>query len=207
MRPVTIPRFGDADVLTVADLPTCTTVSATPDEGAGMPASDVELRPARPEDAPAIAAIWHLGWRDGHLGNVPAELTAARREDSFRTRAVRRIGDTTVAVVGGEVAGFTMVVGDEVEQVYVAAGHRGTGVADLLIEDAERQIRVAGHPTAWLAVVPGNARARRFYERRGWADAGPFDYAAEGERGSIPVPSHRYVKQLGGVAGTGLEPV
>jgi CubicO group peptidase (beta-lactamase class C family) len=48
-----------------------------------MPAVDVELRPARPEDAPAIAAIWHLGWRDGHLGNVPAELTAARRENSF----------------------------------------------------------------------------------------------------------------------------
>jgi len=161
-----------------------------------MPSADIELRPALPEDAPAIAAIWHLGWRDGHLGNVPAELTAARQEDSFRTRAARRIGDTTVAVVGGEVAGFTMVVGDEVEQVYVAAGHRGTGVADRLIEDAERQIGAAGHPTAWLAVVPGNARARRFYERRGWADAGPFDYAAEGERGPIPVPSHRYVKQL-----------
>jgi GNAT superfamily N-acetyltransferase len=165
-----------------------------------MPASDVELRPARPEDAPAIASIWNLGWRDGHLGNVPAELTAARQEDSFQTRAARRIGDTTVAVVGGEVAGFTMVAGDEVEQVYVAAGHRGTGVADLLIEDAERQIRAAGHPAAWLAVVPGNARARRFYERRGWADDGPFDYAAEGERGPIPVPSHRYVKQLGRVA-------
>ena len=161
-----------------------------------MPSVDIELRPALPEDAPAIAAIWHLGWRDGHLGNVPAELTAARQEDSFRTRAARRIGDTTVAVVGGEVAGFTMVVGDEVEQVYVAAGHRGTGVADRLIEDAERQIGAAGHPTAWLAVVPGNARARRFYERRGWTDAGPFDYAAEGERGPIPVPSHRYVKQL-----------
>ncbi|HWD42384.1 MAG TPA: hypothetical protein VHM23_01435 [Actinomycetota bacterium] len=53
---------------------------------------------------------------------MPAELTAARQEDSFRTRAARRIGDTTVAVAGGEVAGFTMVVGDEVEQVYVAAG-------------------------------------------------------------------------------------
>jgi hypothetical protein len=62
-------------------------------------------------------------------------------------------------------------------------------------EDAPA-IVAAGHPTAWLAVVPGNARARRFYERRGWADAGPFDYAAEGERGPIPVPSHRYVKRL-----------
>ena len=161
-----------------------------------MTAPDVQLRRALPEDAPAIATIWHLGWRDGHLGHVPAELTAARRADSFRIRAAQRIGDTTVAVIGGQVAGFTMVVGSEVEQVYVAAGHRGTGVADLLIDDAERQIRAAGHRSAWLAVVPGNTRARRFYERRGWTDAGPFDYAAAGDGGPIRVPSHRYVKEL-----------
>ena len=49
---------------------------------------------------------------------------------------------------------------------------------------------------AWLAVVAGNARARRFYERRGWSDGGPFEYAAAGDHGPIPVPSHRYVKDL-----------
>lgn len=161
-----------------------------------MAASGVKLRRAVPEDAPAIAAIWHAGWRDGHLGNVPAELTAARQPDSFSTRAAQRLGDTTVAVIDGQVVGFTMVVGDEVEQVYVAADARGSGVADLLMDDAERQVRDAGHTTAWLAVVAGNARARRFYERRGWADAGLFDYAAATDRGPVPVPSHRYVKQL-----------
>lgn len=161
-----------------------------------MAAPEVDLRRARPDDAPAIAAIWHLGWRDGHLGNVPEELVAVRHEDSFHTRAAQRIGDTTVAVVGGQVAGFTMVVDGEVEQVYVGAGHRGTGVAGLLLDHAEAQVRAAGHTTAWLAVVPGNARARRFYERRGWVDTGLFDYAAAGDRGPIPVPSHRYVKEL-----------
>jgi GNAT superfamily N-acetyltransferase len=161
-----------------------------------MAAREITLRRAVPEDAAAVAEIWHLGWRDGHLGNVPEELTTVRGEDSFRTRAARRIGDTTVAVVGGEVAGFTMVVGDEVEQVYVAAGHRGTGVADALLDDAERQVRAAGHTTAWLAVVAGNARARRFYERRGWVDAGLFTYAAASDRGPIRVPSHRYEKAL-----------
>jgi GNAT superfamily N-acetyltransferase len=161
-----------------------------------MAAPETTLRRAVPEDAAAIAVIWHLGWRDGHLGNVPDELTAVRGKGSFRTRAAQRIGDTTVAVVGGEVVGFTMVVGDEVEQVYVAAAHRGTGVADALLDDAERQVRAAGHTTAWLAVVPGNLRARRFYERRGWVDTGRFDYAAAGDRGPVPVPSHRYEKAL-----------
>jgi hypothetical protein len=89
----------------------------------------VTLRQATANDAPKIAEIWHLGWRDGHLGFVPQELVAARHEDSFRTRAAQRVSDTTVAVIDGDVAGFVMVVGDEVEQVYVAARHRGTGVA------------------------------------------------------------------------------
>jgi GNAT superfamily N-acetyltransferase len=157
---------------------------------------EVTLRPASPGDAPKIADIWHLGWRDGHLGFVSEELVAARHEDSFRTRAAQRVGDTTVAVVDGEVAGFVMVVDDEVEQVYVSALHRGTGVADTLLAEAERQVVRAGHATAWLAVVAGNARARRFYERRGWSDAGPFTYAAAGDAGPIPVAARRYVKHL-----------
>jgi ribosomal protein S18 acetylase RimI-like enzyme len=156
----------------------------------------VTLRQATANDAPRIAEIWHLGWRDGHLGFVPDDLVAARQQDSFRTRAAQRASDTTVAVIDEEVAGFVMVVGDEVEQVYVAARHRGTGVADTLMTEAERRIARAGYATAWLAVVAGNARARRFYERRGWSDAGPFTYAAAGEDGPISVPSRRYVKHL-----------
>ncbi len=54
--------------------------------------------------------------------------------------------------------------------------------------EAERRIGDAGHPTAWLAVVAGNARARRFYERSGWSDRGQFDYAAASDHGPIPVP-------------------
>ena len=161
-----------------------------------MNADDVELRPAQPSDAPAIAQIWHLGWRDGHLGHVPRELLAARHEDSFRARVPARLTDTTVAVIDGEIAGFVMVVDAEIEQVYVARRHRGTGVADVLMAEAERQIGEAGHAGVWLAVVAGNARARRFYERRGWSDHGLFDYQAASDRGPIPVPSHRYVKEL-----------
>jgi ribosomal protein S18 acetylase RimI-like enzyme len=160
------------------------------------PAHLVTLRPATADDAPKIAEIWHHGWRDGHLGFVPQELVAARHEASFRSRAAQRVSDTTVAVVDGEVAGFVMVLGDEVEQVYVAGPHRGTGVADMLMTEAERQVARNGYATAWLAVVAGNMRARRFYERRGWSDAGPLNYAAAGEDGPISVPSRRYVKHL-----------
>ncbi|MPZ69741.1 MAG: GNAT family N-acetyltransferase [Actinobacteria bacterium] len=155
------------------------------------------LRRAKPEDAADVAEIWRSGWRDGHLGFVPQELVDVRTDGSFLARAAERIGDTTVAAIDGAVAGFIMVVGDEVEQVYVAAAHRGTGVADALMLEAERQVRANGHPKAWLAVVAGNQRARGFYERAGWTDEGPFDYLAAVGDGTIAVPCHRYTKAPG----------
>ena len=154
------------------------------------------LRPAAPDDTMAVAAIWYAGWRDGHLGNVPDELTAARTEESFGERAVQHVADTVVALLGDEVAGFAMVIGDEVEQVYVAAAHRGTRVAGALLDEAERIVRDSGHDRAWLAVVAGNERARRFYERNGWNDEGLFDHKAPSELGPITVPAHRYVKRV-----------
>jgi GNAT superfamily N-acetyltransferase len=157
---------------------------------------NVDLRRGRPEDAGAVAEIWRLGWRDAHRGFVPDKLVEARTDESFRARAGDRIGEMTVAVVDEEVAGFVLVVDDEVEQVYVSASHRGTGIAGALLREAERQVRVNGHSKAWLAVVAGNARARAFYERAGWRDEGPFEYAAAGEDGTIAVPCQRYVKQV-----------
>jgi ribosomal protein S18 acetylase RimI-like enzyme len=157
---------------------------------------NVTLRQAQQEDASAIADIWHLGWRDGHLGFVPQELVEARTEESFHARAAERVDDVTVAVVDGAIAGFIIVVDDEVEQVYVAAQHRGMGVADVLMKEAERQVRANGHSKAWLAVVAGNARARGFYERVGWRDEGPFEYSAAAANGPIRVPCRRYTKQV-----------
>jgi ribosomal protein S18 acetylase RimI-like enzyme len=155
------------------------------------------IRPAEPGDAAAVAEIWRSGWRDGHLEDVPAALIRVRTDESFRTRAAERVGDTTVAVVDGAVAGFIMVVHDEAEQVYVSAAHRGKGVADALLAEAERQVREKGHDVAWLAVVSGNARARAFYERLGWRDEGGFDYEAAVEDGTtVSVPCRRYVKPV-----------
>jgi ribosomal protein S18 acetylase RimI-like enzyme len=155
-----------------------------------------ELRPATADDAPAIARIWYFGWRDGHLGHVADELVALRTRESFDQRAAARVADTVVATVDGAVAGFIMVVGDEVEQVYVAGEHRGTGLAAALLTEAERLVAANGHDRAWLAVAPGNARARRFYERRGWIDEGLFDYPAATADGPMPVPCRRYVKRV-----------
>jgi ribosomal protein S18 acetylase RimI-like enzyme len=154
------------------------------------------IRPAHDGDAPTVAAIWYDGWRESHLGNVPDELAAVRTEESFGDRAQRHLADTLVALVDDKVAGFVMVVDDEVEQVYVSADHRGSRVANALLSEAERLVKDTGYDRAWLAVVAGNARARRFYERNGWVDEGPFAHQAPTDGGPIAVPAHRYVKRV-----------
>lgn len=160
--------------------------------------SEARLRPGSAGDAADVARIWEAGWRHAHVGRVPDELVAVRTSDSFRSRAVDRVDDTTVADVGGEIAGFVMMIpgSDEVEQVYVDEAHRGSGVAGLLLTEAERQVAAGGHARAWLAVVIGNARAKRFYERQGWSDDGPFDHAAPVEGGDILVHCHRMVRDV-----------
>jgi GNAT superfamily N-acetyltransferase len=153
------------------------------------------LRAATPEDVERIAQIWHAGWRDGHLGHVPDALVPHRRLEHFRGRVPPRLPTTTVAAAAAELLGFVTIHDAEVEQLFVDAAARGTGVAAALLRHAEATI--AGRfDTAWLAVVEGNGRARRFYERCGWRDTGGFDYMAEVEGGRLPVPSRRYEKSL-----------
>lgn len=101
-----------------------------------------------------------------------------------------------VAAVGADIAGFVAVVEDEVEQLYVDSDHRGTGVASALLSHGEKVVSAAGSTQAWLAVATGNSRARRFYGRQGWTDAGPLSYPAKTRSGEILVPCRRFTKDL-----------
>jgi putative acetyltransferase len=95
-----------------------------------------------------------------------------------------------------EVAGFGGVIRDEVEQLFVAGTHRGSGVAGLLLDEAERQVAAQGYDEAWLAVVAGNTRARRFYERRGWRDGGDLPYEVDAGGATYVSPCRRYLKRV-----------
>jgi GNAT superfamily N-acetyltransferase len=153
----------------------------------------VTLRKAGPADATVIAELWHRGWRDGHLGHVPAGLVVHRQLADFHRWAPAVIGRTTVACEADRILGIVTVRGDEVEQLYVAAEVRGSGVAAELLRHGERVVGTY-HDLAWLAVVPGNARARRFYEREGWRDAGEIRHPEPTATGAIPVTARRYEK-------------
>ena len=96
----------------------------------------------------------------------------------------------------GVVAGFIMVAGDEAEQVYVDRAFRGSGVAALLLTEAERQIAAAGHDVAFLVVVRGNDRAQAFYARQGWTDEGDVDYPVRALGEDFISPCRKFTKSV-----------
>lgn len=155
------------------------------------------LRPAHTTDIDAIVDVWFGGWREAHLGQLPEALLTHRSEQTFRDRIPEIISACTVATVDDRVVGIVVTADDEIEQLYVAPDQRGTGVAAALLGHGETKI-AGRYQRAFLAVVDGNARARHFYERHGWYDAGPFDYHAWTSTGEqITVPCRRYEKALG----------
>jgi putative acetyltransferase len=157
------------------------------------------LRPARADDAEAVAAIFHRGWHDVHPGRVPDGLTERRTPEAFLDRVSARIAetdDTTVAEVDGVVAGFVMVSDDEAEQVYVDRSFRGTTVATLLLTEAERQIAASGYDVAFLVVVRGNDRAQAFYARQGWTDEGDVDYPVTALGEDFISPCRKFTKRV-----------
>jgi len=161
--------------------------------------TDPILRPATADDVDAIGSLFHQGWHDVHPGHVPDGLTERRTPEAFHDRVAQRVAqtdETTVAEVDGTIAGFIMVSGDEAEQVYVDRAFRGSGVAALLLTEAERQIAAGGYDVAWLVVVRGNERAQAFYAKQGWIDEGDFDYPVTALGESFISPCRRFTKRL-----------
>lgn len=157
----------------------------------------ISVREAMISDVAPIAEVWRAAWLDGHRGQVPEALLAARGPDYFAAQAAAKLTSALVATdSSGRVVGVAITAVDELFQLAVdrAARNRGAGAA--LLRAAEERIIADEHAQAWLAVVPGNTRARDFYARHGWQDTGPVTYDAPAATGSIPVPVHRYVKEL-----------
>jgi GNAT superfamily N-acetyltransferase len=147
-----------------------------------------------------LAAIWHQGWHEAHARIVPPELTRIRTLDSFRGRLHTALSSLRVVGLPGDPAGFHIVQGDELYQLFVAAEARGSGVAGALIADAEARLFAAGVETAWLACAIGNERAAHFYEKCGWRRVGTMINPLDTPSGVLPLEVWRYEKRLADLA-------
>jgi ribosomal protein S18 acetylase RimI-like enzyme len=159
----------------------------------------MRIRRAVPADIAEIARVWRAGWLDGHVGNVPDEVVAARDEAHFLRVSTEQVDTTLLAVDDdGQLLGVVLVDGEELLQLAVASEARGRGVGQALVTAAEELIALE-HDLAELGVAPGNTTARRLYERCGWTDRGEVTMPARpDEPGGLPVPVvlRHYVKQL-----------
>jgi diamine N-acetyltransferase len=62
----------------------------------------------------------------------------------------------------------------ELRQLYLDERAKGTGAAQALIDWALDQGRARGAEEMWLSVYVDNHRAKRFYEKNGFEDQGPY---------------------------------
>jgi len=154
------------------------------------------VRAAEETELDQLAQLWFDGWHDAHAQIVPAELTRLRTLENFRQRL--RIDLHKVRVIGppGAPAGFCIVKGAEIYQLFVSASARGSGAAARLITDAEARLSGAGIQTAWLACAIGNQRAARFYEKCGWRLAGIMVNPLQTADGIFPLEVWRFEKSL-----------
>ena len=156
----------------------------------------MDVRDAEDAEIDQLARLWHEGWHESHARIVPAELTRLRTLESFRSRLRDALPDTRVVGPPGDPAGFCIVKGAELYQLYVSARSRGSGVAAALIADAEARLAESGVTTAWLACAIGNERAARFYEKRGWCRAGTMVYRSDTSSGEYLLDVWRYERSL-----------
>jgi putative acetyltransferase len=154
---------------------------------------ELEISPADAGDVVDIAEMWHAGWHDGHAEIVSPALVATRTPAEFKARVEAHLHHTYVARLGGVLAGFYMLEGDEVYQFYVGGAFRGQGVAARLMADVEIAL---GGRVAWLACSVGNDRAGRFYEKAGWTREGVEKYTVETASDPIDVAIWRFEKDL-----------
>lgn len=159
-------------------------------------AASVLLRNARTTEIDRLAHIWCDGWHDAHAQILPEELARVRTFESFLDRLRGALADVRVAEMSGEAVGFCMVKGDELHQLFVSAGARGSGVAAMLMADAEARLAEAGVATPWLACAIGNDRAARFYQKCGWHRIGTVPNPLSTPAGPILLSVWRYEKRL-----------
>lgn len=134
----------------------------------------VTVRPATPEDLPAVAAIY--AWETEH--GVATFDTAPRPMHMWE----HKLADPfVVAVEDGEVVGFAY--GSQFREkpayhrsfettVYVARSHLGQGIGALLYADLLPRLRSAGVHTALALVALPNDGSVRLHEKAGFVHAG-----------------------------------
>ena len=149
--------------------------------------AEVRIRDAVPADAEAIAGVARRSWPATYAGLLPEErIERALREGYAPARLAEQIADCAdasparvflVAEREGELLGFLHFLptelGPTLGRLYVDPDALGGGIGGALLDALHERL---GPDAAYaLRVHPRNERAREFYRRRGFVEAGSLD--------------------------------
>ncbi|HVF94036.1 MAG TPA: GNAT family N-acetyltransferase [Sphingomonas sp.] len=148
------------------------------------------VRPARLEDADALALVARATFLETYAGIVPAADIVAHcatkcaaalfldwlgRDDHHVTIAEHAVGDAPIGftVLSPPDLPVALRPGDiELRRIYVLATAHGIGLGHALMNRAVDDARAMNGARLLLGVHGGNTRAHRFYERQGFTVAG-----------------------------------
>ena len=161
------------------------------------------IRPARPEDAEAMARVHLAAWEETYAGIVPPSVLASRTV-ADRAAGWRQVlsGDAAgpppvgaaVLDLDGVLAGFGSWRGQrdeglraqgysgEVTTLYLLRTAQGQGWGRALMASAARGLIACGHRGMGLWVLRENVRACAFYDRLGGLRCGEQEDDWGGER-------------------------
>lgn len=170
------------------------------------------LRPAAADDLMAIGALHQRSRAAAYRDIVPTDALASVSGEMLgrywteRWSYERDSHLMTVAERAGRLVGFTYLgphdpeepatAGPDVGELYAIhldPAEQGRGVGRTLMVDALATLRARGWRRAVLWVLDGNARARDFYARGGWA---PDGAEREGDIGPASTRQLRYARDL-----------
>ena len=141
------------------------------------PTDEVALRPASPEDLPAIADLY-LRVREAAVPSMPPQVHTVEEVHAYVGGWDLDRRDVWLAEVGGEPAAFMVVEGDWLNSLYVLPARAGHGVGSALL-DIAKGLRNGGF---CLWVFESNTPARDFYRHRGLVELERTDGSTNEER-------------------------
>ena len=131
---------------------------------------DCTIRPAHSNDAPAIARLW-VRSRMASIPAIPAPVHDPEDVLAWFASEVIPRGGTWVMDRGGRLVALLVLHGNRVDQLYVEPDRTGIGYGSALLEHAKQLSN--GKLELWT--FRSNARARAFYEGRGFVPVGETD--------------------------------
>jgi GNAT superfamily N-acetyltransferase len=178
----------------------------------------IVLRTAVPADALCLGALGMQVFLDTYATEGIRPGLAREALDHFSTDAMAAAlaapgAEFIVAERAGHLVGFAELAHGaghalvnaapacELARLYVQEPFTGIGLGRRLLREAEARAAARGARVLWLHTWIGNARARAFYPRCGYADVGLTHYEFDGQR----FENRAFARMLRGEGGSGLQ--